>query len=264
MIGRFLGRSSRIVAQGVYPARNFSISARSMEAKSKFSSPQQYVAEQQIKRQEEELYLADLLKEDFAYNPKVIGEDKVDEVTKRPIPINVELLHYKPLRLPKTHGHEVAFIKFRGYEEDSLIRASEFAARAAFYLGIPCDVVKKTKTEKRLYTVIRSPFAQAKSKENFHRTTYNYNLKAFDATSEVIELWLSFIGKYAYEGVDYKTSIHSRESLDFVETLDDLSAADMKFSDVYSDLEDPVAQKVESILKTSQFKKLFDEAQQKS
>lgn len=199
-----------------------------------------------------------LLAKEFDYKPKYVSND-ASPVTKRPVPINVELLQYKPIRLPKTHGHEVAHLKFRGYVADDLTRAAEFAARAAYYLGIPVSAVKTEKTEKRLYTVIRSPFAQAKSKENFHRVTYNQTLTAFDATPEVVDLWLSFVNKHAVDGVNYKAALHTRESLDFAEKLDAIQAADLELPSVLKDAEDPIASKVDELLKSDTFKKFFDE-----
>lgn len=272
MIGRILGRINLASPSRLnftrtlslsYPLYNsnspLSDSKSSSKSKSKkFNTPDEYVAKKQLENVEEYSYQQSLLGKEFEYNPKYISENKVNEITERPIPLNVELLNYQPLRLPKTHGHEVAELKFRSYNQENLTRASEFAARSAFYLGIPCNAIKPLKTEKRLYTVIRSPFAQAKSKENFHRVTYACKLKAFDANSEVLDLWLSFVNKYALEDVDYKTTIHTRESLDFSKELDGISSEDLKFSDSYKDLDDPIANKVEELLKSDTFKNYFD------
>lgn len=224
---------------------------------SKFHSPKQYVAQQKIKAVQEQAYKQSLLQEEGQYDPKYLSENKVDPATNRPVPLNVELLKYKPIRVPKTHGHEVSRLVFKSYSEEGLVRASEFAARAAFYLGIPCDPVKKLKTEKRLYTVIRSPFAQAKSKENFHRVTFQAELKAYDATSDVVELWLSFINKHKIDNVDYSATVHAQESLDFSTKLDAVSPADLKLPEAYGELDDEVAAKVNELLKSDTFKDLM-------
>ena len=229
--------------------------------KGKFLSPKELVNKKHAEEVEAKTFRNSLLKEEFAFEPKIIKED-VDTSTKRPIPLNVELLQYKPMRLPRTHGHKVAEIKFRGYDEKDIIRASEFAARAAFFLGIPCSKVHTLKTEKRLYTVIKSPFAQAKSKENFHRVTFNRLLIAYDANPEVLDLWLSYINKHAFDSVKYMAKVHTRESLDFAEKLATLTSDDMKLPEAYSsDSTDPIAAKVQELLKSDTFKQYIDKAE---
>lgn len=234
--------------------RTFATCTRLCQAsQEKFLSPQELVEKNNLQKAEQKQFVNSMLKELYEYTPKLIKEDTVDEASKRPVPLNVELLQYKPLRVPKTHGHKVVELKFRSYEEPDIIRASEFAARAAYFLGIPCDQVKTLKTEKRLYTVIRSPFAQAKSKENFHRVTYNRGLTAYDASPEVVDLWLSYINKHSFEHVSYKAQIHTRESLDFAEVLANLGSGDMELPAAYADAEDPVAAKVKELLKSETF-----------
>ncbi|KSA00843.1 37S ribosomal protein S10, mitochondrial [Debaryomyces fabryi] len=253
---------SRILGVRNHSARAFStIGAcynKTNTSPKKFLSPNEFASQKQIDEIEEQAYKQNLLNEEYKYDPKYLSENELNPITKRPIPLNVELLKYKPVQLPPTHGHEVAKLEFKGYDKDSIIRSSEFAARAAFYLGIPCSKIHSLKTEKRLYTVIKSPFAQAKSKENFKRTTYGRKLYAYDATPEVVDLWLSFINKHAIEGVKYNALIHTRESLDFCEKLDALSAEDLHMPDAYKGSDDPIAKKVEELLKSDTFKKYFD------
>lgn len=223
----------------------------------KFDSPREHVKKSKLQELETQEFRAGLLKEQIAYEPKMITPEEVNPITKRPVPLNVELLQHKPLRLSKTHGHEVANIKFRGYDEKALIRASEFAARAAYFLGIPCSPVQKLKTERRLYTVIRSPFAQAKSKENFFRTTYHRKVQAYDALPEIVDLWISYINKHKFDDVHYTAQASTQEGLDFAEKLDKLLPADMEMPAAYADaLLDPVATKVKELLKSNTFKDL--------
>lgn len=224
----------------------------------KFLSPDEYINKKHTEDVKEEIYRDNLLGEEFKYDPKFISENKADPSLKRPIPINVELLKYKPLKLAKTHGHEAARVNFRGYDVEDVTRAAEFACRAAFYIGIPTSLVIPKKTEKRLYTVIKSPFAQAKSKENFMRTTFHKQLNAYDATPEVVDLWLSFVNKHAIEGVQYLATITTRESLDFSRQLDDMSSNEIKLSESYQGTDDPITAKVEELLKSDTFKKYLD------
>lgn len=205
-------------------------------------SPAEMILQKEAEKVKDTEFKSSLLSGTFPYEPKYIGNS----------PINVELLKYKPIRLPKTHGHQVVDLRFRGYNEEDIQLTSEFASRAAYYLGIPVSGSIKHKTEKRLYTVIRSPFAQAKSKENFWRTTYNYQLKAFDANADVVDLWLSYLNKYALSTVEYKAQITVREGEDFVKQLEAISEKDIEIPDVYKQSDDPVLQKVDELLKQFQ------------
>ncbi|CAN3371741.1 hypothetical protein DIURU_002955 [Diutina rugosa] len=215
-------------------------------------TPDQYVSKQASKAAEDAAFKSALLSEPFSYDPQYISPNEVNPVSQRPVPINVELLQYKPLRHKPKHAEKCATITLRGYNEDDLIRAGEFMLRAAYYLNIPCSKLKTLKTEKRLYTVIRSPFAQAKSKENFHRVTYNREISAFDANPEVIDLWLSYVNKYALDTVEYKASITTRQGLEWIE--------DATLPEAYADLDDPVALKVKELLNGE----LFQQAQAES
>lgn len=229
--------------------RAFSSFSRTLKKYDKKLLPKEFLEKEAAERVQNEQFKQNLLSKEFTAEPKIKSAGS--------IPLNLELLQYKPIRLPPTHGHEVAKLKFRGYNEDHLTRASEFAARAAFYLGIPCSRVKKVKTERRLYTVIKSPFAQSKSKENFLRITYNQQLIAYDTNPEVLDLWLSYINKHALEDVKCLAEITTREKLDFAKSLDSMTAQDAKFPDAYTDTTDPIAAKVKDLLQSEQFKQHF-------
>lgn len=229
--------------------RAFSSFSRTLKKSDKKLLPKEFLEKEAAERVQNEQFKQNLLSKEFTAEPKIKSAGS--------IPLNLELLQYKPIRLPSTHGHEVAKLKFRGYNEDHLTRASEFAARAAFYLGIPCSRVKKVKTERRLYTVIKSPFAQSKSKENFLRITYNQQLIAYDTNPEVLDLWLSYINKHALEDVKCLAEITTREKLDFAKSLDAMTAQDAKFPDAYTDTTDPIAAKVKDLLQSEQFKQHF-------
>lgn len=235
-------------------ARSFSTA--SVCAQKAFLLPQEYVDNKKQQAVDDEIYHQQLLDKQFEYRPQYATSHNLNEVTSRPIPINVEILKYKPIRLPQTHGDEVAAVLFRGYDEDLLIRAAEFASRAAFYLGIPTSKIITNKTEKRLYTVIKSPFAQAKTKQNFHRVTYNRKLTAYDADPEVLDLWLSFVNKHAVQDVEYKATITTQESLAFNDDLDAMT--EFSLPEAYSDTTDPIAAKVQQLLKSDTFKHFLE------
>ncbi|ODV79401.1 mitochondrial ribosomal protein S10 [Suhomyces tanzawaensis NRRL Y-17324] len=233
--------------------------AKGSQKSKKFLTPEELTQAKQSEQVEEAIYQEGLLNGEFKYVPRYLSANKVDPVTSRPVPINVELLKYKPITLPQTHGHQVAKLDLKGYDEDNLIRASEFAARAAYYLGIPTSKVTTKKTEKRLYTVIKSPFAQAKTKQNFHRVTYHREIVAYDANPEVVDLWLSLINKHALRDVDYKGTVTTYEALDFNQQLDQLTEKEVKLPEAYDDVNDPIAAKVQELLKSDTFKKFLKE-----
>lgn len=240
--------------------RALTTSAPLRQEKDKFSTPSQYWDRSQAEIADQKQFVSTMLKEQFGYEPQTITEDVVDPVSKKPVPLNVELLRYKPMRWPRTHSHQVVEMKFRSHDKLDIMRASEFAARAAYYLGIPCDRVQNVKAEKRLYTVIRSPFAQAKSKENFHRITHRRTLKAYDAEPEIVDLWLSYVNKHKIANVEYAAQITTREPVDFAEKLANLTAEDMKWPEAYAaGSSDPVAAKVDELLKSDTFKKYLEE-----
>lgn len=220
----------------------------------KFLTPNEVVSKAKQEQLENQQFQSQLRQDQLPYIPRTFSSHTTfQENNKRPIPLNVELLQYKPLRLSQTHGDEVATLTLRGYNDDDLIRMGEFALRAAYYLGIPMSKLASLKTEKRLYTVIKSPFAQAKTKQNFHRTTYNKQLIAYDANPEVVDLWLSYVNKYKLQTVDMKATVVAREGLNYNEEVANLD--DFEFPQAYEGLEDPVAQKVKELLQSDEFKK---------
>lgn len=127
---------------------------------------------------------------------------ELNEHTNRPLPLNVKLLQHEPIKLEPTHGDLVgkltvsSFISLRDVQF-----LSDFLLRAAFYLGIPAKgPTPKTKNIER-WTVIRGPFAHAKSKQNFERITYSREIKLFDADPEVVQLLFAIAAKHTMAGV---------------------------------------------------------------
>lgn len=217
-------------------------------------TPNELISKTKQQQLESQQFQSQLRQNQNSYSPKTLSSHATfPENHKRPIPLNVELLQYKPLRLPQTHGDEVATLSLKGYNEDDLIRMGEFALRAAYYLGIPMSKLTSLKTEKRLYTVIKSPFAQAKTKQNFHRITYNKQLVAYDANSEIVDLWLSYVNRYKLQTVDMNATVVAREGLNYNEELAKLE--EFELPDAYEGLEDPVAQKVKELLQLDEFKR---------
>ena len=107
----------------------------------------------------------------------------------------------EPLYHPRTHGIPVATIHLRSHHPYLLHLFSHFSAHAASALGIPISKPTPLPMARNLWTVIKSPFAQKKSQENFERRTYKRVIKAWDADYEVINRWVRYLETNALAGV---------------------------------------------------------------
>ncbi|KAF8152344.1 ribosomal protein S10 domain-containing protein [Crassisporium funariophilum] len=111
---------------------------------------------------------------------------------------------------PRTHDIPVAGIHFRSHHVPLLNLFTHFAVHAASSLGIPCSKVVPLPTQRRLWTVLRSPFAHKKSQENFERRVHKRAIKAWDADPEVIQRWIAYLRKHAMPGVGMKVTTWER------------------------------------------------------
>lgn len=142
------------------------------------------------------------------------------KATGRPVPLNVLLNDYEPIRHKPTHGNVVAELHLRAYEPTDLDFFADFTLRAAFYLKMPCSGVIPLKTRRERWTVIRSPFIHAKSKENFERRTHKRVIRVYDTNPEVIEVWLATLSKHAMPGVGMKANVYTHETIDIAQQLE--------------------------------------------
>lgn len=129
------------------------------------------------------------------------------------LPINVKALYFPPMKLPVKYGHLKLDIQLRSYEVSSLEYFADFIQRVAFYLGIPMTGPKPLPRRHETWTVIRSPFVHAKSKENFERFTYKRLLRCWDTNDAVLELLLAYISKYSIAGVGVKCNLFKKEPI---------------------------------------------------
>lgn len=137
------------------------------------------------------------------------------------LPINVKALYFPPLKIPVKYGHLKLDIQLRSYEVSSVEFFADFIQRVAFYLGIPMTGPKPLPRRHQKWTVIRSPFVHAKSKENFERFTYKRLLRCWDANEEVLELLLAYVSKYSIAGVGVKCNLFKCEPITNVKDWDD-------------------------------------------
>lgn len=115
------------------------------------------------------------------------------------------VVHGRAVRPPyyhqKTHGIPVASLHFRSFHHRQLDFFVHFASHAAAALGIPVSKPVHLPTERRLWTVIRGPFAHKKSQENFERRTHKRLIKAWDADAEVVDMLVRYLETHAMPGV---------------------------------------------------------------
>jgi small subunit ribosomal protein S10 len=140
--------------------------------------------------------------------------------TGRPVPINVQMNNFAPFKHKISHGVKVADVHLRSYTTQNLDFYGDFLLRVAFYLKIPVKGVSPLPSRTQRWTVIRSPFAHAKSKENFQRITHKRAIQLYDANPEVVQVFLATAREYSITGVGIKAVLYNRESLDVIEKLD--------------------------------------------
>lgn len=177
---------------------------------------------------------------------------------EKPMPINVEAVYHAPLKLPIEHGDLVADLQLRSYDNENLDFYSDFILRVGYYLGMPLTGPKPLPTRRERWTVIRSPFAHAKSKENFERHTHKRLIRVWDTNPEIVQIWLSYISKHAITGVGMKCNVYQRSGL----SLEMDKLADSALPQVSEDangsgatIDEAVGEKVLELLNSPEFKK---------
>ncbi|CAR30971.1 hypothetical protein ZYGR_0P02750 [Zygosaccharomyces rouxii] len=177
-----------------------------------------------------------------------------ENASEKPLPINVEAVYHAPLKIPIQYGDLVADLQLRSYDHESLDFFADFIMRTGFYLGMPLTGPKPFPTRRERWTVIRSPFVHAKSKENFERHTHKRLIRVWDSNPEVVQMWLSYITKHSVAGVGAKCNVYQRAGL----SLDmDNAASELQQSPVGEshNMDEAVGEKVLELLNSDEFKK---------
>jgi len=184
----------------------------------------------------------------------VYTNTSLKEPEKKPIVKSLEAIYQAPMRIPIEHGHLIADIQLSSYEHQNLDFFIDFIQRVGFYLGIPLTGPKPLPTRRERWTVIRSPFVHAKSKENFERHTHKRLLRVWDTNDEVLELFVSYIKKHAMTGIGMKCNVYKREpiTIDFDKNEGLPSTLSSKTPNTDDDL---VNAKVLELLNSPEFKK---------
>ncbi|SCW01670.1 LAFE_0E04720g1_1 [Lachancea fermentati] len=185
------------------------------------------------------------------YHTTTVAKEATPAANK--LPINVEAVYHAPLRVPIEHGDLIADLQLRSYDHENLDFFSDFILRAGFYLGMPLTGPKPLPTRRERWTVIRSPFAQAKSKENFERHTHKRLIRVWDTNPEVVELWLSYITKHSIPGVGMKCNLYQREGIKLSSAVNHTSLVNT--GEKSKTLDEAVGEKVMELLEDEAFKK---------
>ncbi|KJA22712.1 hypothetical protein HYPSUDRAFT_648366 [Hypholoma sublateritium FD-334 SS-4] len=119
----------------------------------------------------------------------------------------------KPFFHPRTHDIPVANVHFRSHHVHLLNLFTHFATHAAAALGLPVSQVASLPTQRRLWTVLRGPFAHKKAQENFERRVHKRAIKAWDADPEVVQRWVAYLRTHAMPGVGMKVVTWERMPL---------------------------------------------------
>ncbi|CAK7269300.1 Tryptophan--tRNA ligase, mitochondrial [Sporothrix epigloea] len=141
------------------------------------------------------------------------------------MPRAVQALYLAPLRRECEYGVPSADLQLRSYSKRGLELFSDFALRAAYYLGLPAfgPVPLPRITER--WTVPRSHFIFKKSQENFERITMRRLIQIRDGHPETVQVWLAFLQKHAYPGVGMKANMWEFDKLGVGKEMDTLAEA---------------------------------------
>ncbi|KAI5992638.1 ribosomal protein S10 domain-containing protein [Pisolithus marmoratus] len=113
---------------------------------------------------------------------------------------------YPPMTLPRPYNIPVASLHFRSHHPFLLDMFAHFAEHAASALGIPASRPVHLPTQRSMWTVIRGPFVHKKSQENFERRVHKRAIKAWDADSETVNMWIKYLRKHMMPGVGMRVT----------------------------------------------------------
>lgn len=122
-------------------------------------------------------------------------------------PRSLQALHMKPLKREVKYGIPSCDLQLRSYSIQPLEFFSDFALRAAYYLGLPAfgPVPLPRITER--WTVPRSHFIFKKSQENFERRTLRRLIQIKDGEPLAVQIWLAYLRKHQFYGVGMKANV---------------------------------------------------------
>lgn len=147
------------------------------------------------------------------------ADDKGTKLDFR-LPRSVQAVYLRPLRRKAEYGVPSCDLQLRSYSVRNLEFFSDFALRAAYYLGLPAFGPVPLPRIVERWTVPRSSFVFKKSQENFERKTLRRLIQIKDGNPETVEIWLAFLRKHAYYGIGMKANVFAFEKLEVGKAMD--------------------------------------------
>ncbi|KAF4450598.1 30S ribosomal protein S10, mitochondrial [Fusarium austroafricanum] len=186
-------------------------------------------------------------------------EVKSEDAPEQRLPRAIQALHLKPLKREAEHGIPSCDLQLRSYSVQPLEFFSDFALRAAYYLGLPAygPVPLPRITER--WTVPRDNFIFKKSQENFERKTLRRLIQIRDGNPETVQLWLAYLRKHQFYGVGMKANMWEFSELGVGKKMDALPEAekgeiDAKWSHLGQTKTIGTVEKVEELLNQRRFR----------
>lgn len=122
-------------------------------------------------------------------------------------PRSLQAIHLKPLKREAEFGTPSCDLQLRSFSIQPLEFFSDFALRAAYYLGLPAYGPVPLPRLIERWTVPKSHFIFKKAQENFERITVRRLIQIKDGHPETVQLWLSYLRKHQFYGVGMKANV---------------------------------------------------------
>ncbi|KAK0384773.1 hypothetical protein NLU13_7251 [Sarocladium strictum] len=173
-------------------------------------------------------------------------------------PRSLQALHLKPLKREAEYGIPSCDLQIRSYSLQPLEFFSDFALRAAYYLGLPAFGPVPLPRITQRWTVPKSHFIFKKAQENFERRTYRRLIQIKDGRPETVQLWLAYLRKHQYYGIGMKANMWEFSELGVGKQMEALNDKVENLESAFSHLgqvkDIGTQQKVEELLASRKFK----------
>ncbi|KAL7784653.1 ribosomal protein S10 domain-containing protein [Trichoderma ceciliae] len=139
-------------------------------------------------------------------------------------PRSLQAIHLKPLKREAQFGIPSCDLQLRSFSLQPLQFFSDFALRAAYFLGLPASgpITLPRITER--WTVPRSHFIFKKSQENFERVTLRRMIQIKDGDPETVQLWLAYLRKHQFYGIGMKANVWEFGPTEISKSLKEIEA----------------------------------------
>ncbi|KAL7945693.1 ribosomal protein S10 domain-containing protein [Trichoderma barbatum] len=185
-----------------------------------------------------------------------------DKETNMRNPRSLQAIHLKPLKREAQFGSPSCDLQLRSFSLQPLQFFSDFALRAAYFLGLPASgpITLPRITER--WTVPRSHFIFKKSQENFERVTLRRMIQIKDGNPETVQLWLAYLRKHQFYGIGMKANMWEFGTTEMSKSLGEIEAQSLASEATWSHLGQTKSigapDKVADILNSRRVKKAAD------